>query len=285
MTIAEALAETIVDGLDLSRFVSVDPTTSVADTVAAMQAAELASACVVDGPRLVGVFTQRDVLHRVIGRDRDWSGPISGEMTTSLKTITRGASLTEALDAMTTWWVRDMPVLDDDGHFLGNLTFHTVTKTIAALLAQQLEGPLADDIVREGLAFVDFTGINLRPPVTVEADEPVGMAVHHLRNRGLEQVMVIDDRGHLVGVLTEFALQQKVGCEPIDLRTVPTADLMVADPQTLPVRSSIADGITTLRTDETSNVTLVGETGQPAGVASFRQIAEYVEAALEATTI
>ncbi len=282
MTIADALAETTVAGLDLSRYVAVAPDATVAHTVDAMREAELATACVLDDGALVGMFTQRDVLHRVIGRTRDWNGPISAEMTTTLKTVTVDDSLADAIDAMTTWWVRDMPVLDD-GRFVGNLSFYTVIQTMAALLAQQLEGPLADDVVREGLAFVDFTGINLRPPVTVEATDPVEMAIHHLRNRGLEQVMVTDERGHLVGVLTEFALQQKVGCEPIDLTTTPTADIMVADPHAISVRSSIADGIGALRADETSNVTLIGETGQPAGVASFRQIAEYVEASLDAT--
>lgn len=283
MTIADALAETTVEGLDLSRFVAVTPETSVADTVGAMRDAELATACVVADELLVGMFTQRDILHRVIGRPRDWSGPISAEMTSSLKTVTVDASIADALDQMTTWWVRDMPVLDHDGGFVGNLSFYTVMRTMAALLAQQLEGPLADDIVREGLAFVDFTGINLRPPVTVDAGDPVEIAIHHLRNRGLEQVMVTDDRGHLVGVITEFALQQKVGCDPIDLASTATADIMVHDPVAIPVRSPIADGIGVLGDVETSNVSLVGETGQPAGAASFRQIAEYVEASLEAT--
>ena len=40
--------------------------------------------------------------------------------------------------------------------------------------------------------------------------------------------------------------------------------------------------IGTLGTYATSNITLTRETGQPAGVASFRQIAAFVEANLEA---
>ncbi|MEM9465144.1 MAG: CBS domain-containing protein [Actinomycetota bacterium] len=281
MTIADALAETTVAGLDLARYVAVAPDTSVADTVNAMREAELATACVLDDGALVGMFTQRDIVHRVIGRDRDWGGPIRAEMTTVLKTVEAESSLADALDSMITWWVRNLPVLDD-GTFVGNLNFFTVVKTMTALLAQQLEGPLADDVVREGLAFVDFTGINLRPTVTVDTDDPVEIAIHNLRNRGLEQVMVTDQRGHLVGVLTEFDLQQKVGCDRIDLTTTPTAAIMDPRPPAIPIRSSIADAIGTLQISETSNITLTGETGQPAGVASFRQIAAFVEASLEA---
>ena len=282
MTIADALAETTVAGLDLRRHVTVGPDTSVAETVGLMRDAELATACVVDDRELLGLFTQRDVLHRVIGRHRDWSQPITGEMTSHLKTTTPDASLADALDNMTTWWVRAMPVLDENHEFVGNVSFYTVVQTIAALLVQQLDGPLADDVIRESLAFVDFTGINTRPPVSVSADTPVEIAIHNLRNRGLEQVMVTDDRGHLVGVLTEFALMMNVGCDPIDLARTATAEIMLADPHTIPVRSSIADAVATLRTDKTSNVTLVGETGQPAGVASFRQIADFIEASFDA---
>ncbi|MEM7143105.1 MAG: CBS domain-containing protein [Actinomycetota bacterium] len=283
MTIADALAETTVGGLDLSRHVSVTPDTSVAATVAAMRDRALASACVVDDGRIVGMFTQRDILQRVIGRNRSWDGPISGEMTTVLKTVSHDASVADALEEMARWWVRNMIVLDDDGGFVGTLSYYTVVRYWTALLTQQLEGPLADDVVREGLSFVDFTGINLRPVVTVGTDDPVEVAIHNLRNRGLEQVMVTDERGHLVGVVTEFDLQQQVGCDPIDLTTTPTSAVMDTAPPSLPVRSSIAEAIDTLGTYETSNITLTRETGQPAGVASFRQIAAFVEASLEAT--
>lgn len=285
MTIADALAETTIAGLDLRRHVTVGPTTSVEATVAAMRDAELATACVIDDRELLGIFTQRDVLHRVIGRHRDWSEPIAGDMTSMVKTTTPDATLADALDTMITWWVRALPALDENHEFAGCLSFSTVVETIAALLAQQLEGPLADDLVRESLAFVDFTGINLRSPFSVSADAPVEIAVHNLRNRGLEQVMVTDDRGHLVGVVTEFALMMTVGCDTIDLARTPTSAVMLPDPHTIPVRSSIADAIATFRADQTSNVALVGETGSPAGVASFRQIAEFVEASFEAAQL
>jgi len=282
MTIAEVLEATTIEGLDLGRLVRVAPDTSVVDTVNAMRAAELSCACVLDGDHIVGLFTQRDILQRVIGRDRKWDGPISNEMTTSLKTAGPEASLTDALDIMTTWWVRNLPVLDDAGTFLGNLSFSVVVETMTALLAQRFETEaVAEDLIREGLEFVDFTGINLRPPVVVSADDPVEIGVNYLRNRGLEQVMVADDRGHLIGTLTEFALQQRLGCDIVDLTTIPTREIMVDHPHTMPVRSPIGDAVKLLGADQISNVALVGETGRPVGVASFRQIANYVESTLE----
>lgn len=283
MRIADALEETRIAGLDLSRFVEVAPDTTVADTVNAMRDAELSCACVVEDGRIVGMFTQGDILQRVIGRDREWDGPIAKEMTTGLKTAGPDTTLKDALDLMIKWWVRHLPVVADDGKFVGNLSYYVVVETMTALLAQRFESEAPeDDLIRESLEFIDFTGINLRPPVTVSADEPVEVGINHLRNRGLELVMVADERGHLIGTLTSFALQQRLGCDQVDLTTVPTRDVMVAHPHTIPVRSPIGDAIKMLGADELSNVALVGETGRPAGVASFRQIANYVDSTLEA---
>ncbi len=283
MKIADAFEETTIAGLDLGRYIEVGPDTAVSATVNAMREAELSCACVVDNGQILGMFTQGDILQRVIGRDRDWGGPISNEMTTGLKTAGPNDTLKDALDIMIKWWVRNLPVVAEDGRFIGNLSFSVVVETMTALLAQRFESEAPeDDLVRESLEFIDFTGINLRPPVTVSADDPVEIGITYLRNRGLELVMVADERGHLIGTLTAFALQQRLGCDVVDLTTLSTREVMVDHPHTISVRAPIQDAIKMLQADHLSNVALVGETGRPAGVASFRQIADYVESALEA---
>lgn len=282
MNIADAFAATTVEGEDLSRYVQVDPAGSLGDTVAAMTSAELSCACVIDDGVLVGLFTQRDVLFRVIGRDIDRGLPISDMMSTELKTVGPAASLADAVETMNTWWVRNLPVVGDDGAFVGNLSFFTVLQAMSAMLSRRFEDRPEADPVREGFEFIDFTGIALEPPVTVAADDPAEIAVHQLRNRGLEQVMVCDDRGHLLGVINEFELLMRLGCREVDLSAIPASEAMIHDPPVISVRASISDAIRGLRADQTSNIALVGETGRPVGVASFRQIAEYLETTLEA---
>ncbi len=283
MNIADAFAETTVGGQDLSRYVRVSPEATLEHTVAAMRSAELSCACVLDDNALVGMFTQRDVLFSVIGRrDVDWSKPISKLMTTEVKTIGSEASLADALETMAAWWVRNLPVLAGNGDFSGNLSFFTVLEAMSALLAQRFEDPPVADVVREGFEFIDFTGMALEPPVTVSADAPAEIAVHQLRNRGLEQVMVCDERGHLLGVINEFELMMRFGGSEVDLASTTAADAMIRDPHTISARAPISEAIANLRADQTSNLALVGETGRPAGVASFRRIAEYLETTLEA---
>lgn len=114
MSISELLAAMPVSDLDLSRFVEVGPATTVAETVEAMNAANRSMAGVVAEGRLLGVFTQRDILNRVLGRSRMWTHPITDEMTRSIRTMRLSDSVADGLAIMNDWWVRSVPVVDEE---------------------------------------------------------------------------------------------------------------------------------------------------------------------------
>lgn len=278
MTISDSLEQTSVSDLDLSRYISVEVSGSVAETVKAMSDARRSSAFVMDGDRLVGIFTQRDVLQRVIGRPRIWEAPIGEEMTRTLRTMRDSDTVSDGLSLMNEWWIRSVPVLDERGGVVGNLSFYAVMQHIADLLARMLP----DDTLQAGLRFVDFTGLNTSAAVVVSAEDTVEVAAHQMKARGIGSVMVVDDRDNLVGVLTEFDLQQKIGCDRSDLDELMVADFMTADPVALEARAPIADAVSNMAKYRFSHVPLLGESGRPVGVASFRDIATYVETSLAA---
>ncbi len=284
MNLADALTMTPISSLDLSRYVTVEKSTTVAETVQAMRDAELACACVLDGDVLAGVFTQRDVLRRAIGRPENWSAAVGDQLGGPLKTIDNSSSVADAIEFMNRWWIRNLPVVGADGGFVGNLSYWTVMQTITNLLASRIDETQQVPAVRDGLDFVDFTGLNLNPPVAIEAHEPLEVAVHHLRNRGISQILVVDGRGHLVGTLSEFDLQMRIGCEVADLSELTLADVMTAPAKTIAVRSPVSRAISALVENGESNIALVAETERPAGVASFADITAYLESSIEALT-
>lgn len=280
MNISDALAETPVSDLDLTRYVAVPSTASVADTVRAMSGAGRSCALVVDDGGLAGIFTQRDVLHRVIGRPATWDRPITEEMSTSMKTMLDTHSVSDGLTIMEEWWVRSVPVLDIEEQVVGNLSFYVVMQTIADLLADLLSDDRAGPEVQHGLSFVDFTGLQTHAPVSVSVGDEVQMAAHQMKARGIGSVMVLDDRGNLVGVLTEFDLQMKLGVDVADLTTKTVGEVMTHDPVSLKIRSSVADAIRHMAEHGFSHVPLLGESGRPVAVVSFRDIVSYVETTL-----
>lgn len=279
MNLSESLEMMPVTDVDLSRYVAVGPGESVAATVGAMQRANRSCAYVVEADRLTGVFTQRDVLHRVIGRPATWDRLITEEMTTPVRTMDSAGSVWQGLALMSEWWVRNVPVIDT-GRLVGSLSFYVVMTAMADLLSARLGGSDQPEM-QHGLSFIDFTGLPTTPAVTVPTGETVAVAAHHMRARGIGSVLVVDSRESLVGVLTEFDLLTKVGCDRFDLDQIGVADVMTAEPVALKTRSPIAAAIREIAEHGFSHVPLLGETDRPVAVTSFRDIAQYVESSLE----
>jgi CBS domain-containing protein len=63
---------------------------------------------------------------------------------------------------------------------------------------------------------------------------------------------------------------------------MPVADYMTPGPVSLQARAPISDAVRNMAKYRFSHVPLLGESGRPVGVASFRDIATYVETSLAA---
>ena len=282
MTIFDTIRATKLSELDLSRHVDVGPDDTASETVARMVETRESCAFVVDDGMLAGLFTQRDAVDKVIGHPETWDQPITGFMTADPKTITAERSVEDGLGVMTEWWVRSVPVLADDGSILGNLSYYTFMRLLAKGISDRTS--TGQPQLRHGLALVDLTGLNTSAPVACSPDDTAETVVHHMRARAIGSMLVTDDRDHLVGIITEWDLVSGLGCSVTDLTAVTAADLMSRDPVALSARSSIADAIGQMAERGYSHIPLLGETGRPVGVASFRDVAAYFEATLPALT-
>lgn len=277
MTVADTLNDTPVSALDLSRHVIVSTTDTVAETIGALNDAGYSCALVADEGALAGIFTQRDVLMRVMGEPGAAEQPISELMTESPRSIESSQSVAEALAIMNELYVRSVPVLDDSGGIVGNVSYYVLMQLIAELLADHALGTPTEVSAHHGLEFVDFTGLNTSAPVTVNPDDPLAAAVHQMKSRAIGSVFVVDHRENLVGVVTEFDLQARRAWEEPDLTTRTVAEFMTPDPIALAVRRPIADAIQEMAASGFSHVPLLGESGRPIAVASFRDVADYFE--------
>ncbi len=280
MNIADTLYDKPVSDLDLGRFVEVTPDRSVAETIAAMNQAARSIAFVTEDARLAGIFTQRDVLMKVIGGDEVCHRSVSEVMTTSPFTVKASASVAQGMAVMTEQWVRSVPVIGPDEMVLGNFSFYTVMHLVSELLAEKASRSESELSAQHGLMFVDLTGLQTTPALTVSPDDTVETAVHQMRARARGSLMVIDERHHVVGTLSEFDLQNKVACRRSDLEQVTVAAVMDNDPVTLSVRSPVAEAVTTMAEKEISHVGLLGESGRLVGIASFREVADYFDSSL-----
>ncbi|HEX9785746.1 MAG TPA: CBS domain-containing protein [Opitutaceae bacterium] len=94
---------------------SVPISASVEDAVGLMNRHKMGSVVVMDGDRLVGIFTERDVLHRVMAAGlAPASTPVSQVMTPDPKTITPEMTIQETLALISEKRCRHLPVMEGD---------------------------------------------------------------------------------------------------------------------------------------------------------------------------
>lgn len=129
MRLAQAFSETRVSHLDLSGFVRLPAFTRVADALEHMRAARV-NVILVEGSdeRLVGIFTERDVLLKVEDAANPLSATIDALMTADPQVLTVEDSVSKALALMTQGHYRNVPVLGEEGEIVGNLSQHAVIR-------------------------------------------------------------------------------------------------------------------------------------------------------------
>ncbi len=127
-----------VKHLDLTQYTLVEQDVIVGETVAKMRSEGRNCALVTHNKKLVGIFTDRDVLHRVVSAPDVWNKLIGSVMTASPFTVTAEDKAEVALVQMNEHHFRNVPVVDNNGHPVGNLTHYALIKYFADQFPESL---------------------------------------------------------------------------------------------------------------------------------------------------
>ncbi|MEO8539109.1 MAG: CBS domain-containing protein [bacterium] len=103
---------------------------SVADAVREMNEKGIGALLVMDGRSPIGMFTERDVLRRVVDADRDPTmTKVTSVMTRPVQTISPSCNVDEAMELMTARRFRHLPVMED-GELVGMLSIGDLMRWI-----------------------------------------------------------------------------------------------------------------------------------------------------------
>lgn len=115
------------------------PAASVLDAVQLMNQTQASSVLIVDQGRLAGIFTERDVLRRVVGSGLDpRTTPLSAVMSAGLTTITRTTGIEEAHAIFTSRRCRHLPVLED-GRIVGVISVGDISRWLSDMNRAEAE--------------------------------------------------------------------------------------------------------------------------------------------------
>ena len=106
---------------------SIEPTMTVAEAATVMGERKIGSALVMEGEKLSGIFTERDIV-RALGEHFDAAGhPVSEWMTADPMTVPPDTPIQEALNTMLERGFRHLPVVDGES-ILGIVSMRDLTR-------------------------------------------------------------------------------------------------------------------------------------------------------------
>lgn len=118
---------------------TISPTATVLDAARAMERSRGGAAAVVDGERLVGIISERDVLLRVVAAERDpRKTTVQDVMTSSVETLGPDAGTSEALELMISRHIRHLPLINQEGKVVGLLALRSLLQHHVEELVDQL---------------------------------------------------------------------------------------------------------------------------------------------------
>jgi CBS domain-containing protein len=118
---------------------SVAPSATIAEAVAEMNRHRVGSVLVIDNNQLVGIFTERDVLRRVVGAGIDPTRTLVAEvMTSGVLTISPDATLEQTTTIFTEKRCRHLPVVEN-GRLIGTISIGDITRWVADLHRAEAE--------------------------------------------------------------------------------------------------------------------------------------------------
>ena len=103
-----------IEGFFHEQMVTAGPNESVADVAQRMSKSNVGAVLLVENERLVGLFTERDLLKRVVAEGLDPAGtPVREVATTDVIHVATGSSVRACAEQLKKHGVRHMPIVED----------------------------------------------------------------------------------------------------------------------------------------------------------------------------
>lgn len=132
--LGEGILEATIRDLEPRSAVTVRPDTTIRSAVELMLERNIGAVVVEREGRAIGIFTERDVMRRVVAAGVDLETPIAKVMTPDPEALGLDDGIAFALNRMSVGGYRHVPILDDEGRASAVLSLRNVVNYIVSLL-------------------------------------------------------------------------------------------------------------------------------------------------------
>lgn len=128
-----------ISALDPKAPVVVAPEVPIREAVRLMTENHTGCVCVVERGVLVGIFTERDLLHAVQSGVDPSRTPVGERMTEKPETLRRQHGIAQALNQMTEGGFRHIPIVDAAGRPTGIIAMRDIVRFIVSLFPDAVQ--------------------------------------------------------------------------------------------------------------------------------------------------
>jgi CBS domain-containing protein len=119
-----------VSVLQTSDYIAVSPHTPLSQAIEAMKTDEGGCVIISDDGRVAGIFTERDLLTKVLGESANLDSPISEWMQPAVQTLSPDATIGEAVRLMNEKSFRNIPLVKK-GELVGSISVFDIITYLA----------------------------------------------------------------------------------------------------------------------------------------------------------
>lgn len=139
ITVDEAIFNRPIRELDHHPPLCVQKTTKLAEAIELMKQHSVGAVMVLEGERLTGILSERDILGKVLGTDVDLNHTIVEQyMTSNPEVLTLDDAIAYAIHTMHIGGFRHVPLVDKNQRPVGILSVKDVNKYIVSLIAEPI---------------------------------------------------------------------------------------------------------------------------------------------------
>ena len=130
-SVEQVLKAKRIEEITTPKLVQAPPEISVKDGIDLMQKNRAGYIVVAKNKKVVGIFTENDVIKKILDKDVDWNLPICDFMTPNPPVLKPTDVVGTAIDLMGEKKVYHIPLVDDKGDLVNVLSVRTLTRFLA----------------------------------------------------------------------------------------------------------------------------------------------------------
>ncbi len=237
---------------------------TILEVMQKMEAEDVGRIIITDQDVPIGIFTEKDVLRRVVHAGADArNSAIRSVMTTPERAVREETHIIEAFGRMYRGKYRHLLVRGRRGRIIGIVSMRRILH-----IAVELGQGLSETRTLEEIASA--------PIVSVEHQASVRQTIKTMHEQNATAVIVMAQAP--AGIFTERDVLKRVATKQLDLDQTPVGRVMTAPVVTMPRIALVGDVLAEMYRRDIRNMPVAGGDGVLAGLISMPEILQYARA-------